>query len=269
MRFLPRERTAHPVTWEAVAAELRAAGEELAFLGAAQDGDAFTPLSEADALIKSSPEAFLLGVLFTQGVPAERAWAGPYLLRERLGHLDLARLATETEAVARAFAQPPALHRFVKTLPRWVSAAAARLIEQYGGSASTIWPDGERASEVTRRLLEFSGVGEKKAVMAVEILTRHFGVALEGLDCGSVAYDIHVRRVFLRSGLVDADTPEAVREAARAACPETPGLLDLPAWQIGRTWCRPREPRCGECRLAAVCPRLVEHSPTGVGARRR
>ncbi len=257
------------MTREAVAAELRAAGEELAALGAAQDGDAFTPLQQADALIKSSPEAFLLGVLFTQGVPAERAWAGPYLLRERLGHLDLERLAAEREAVARAFAHPPALHRFVKTVPGWVSSAAARLIEEYGGSAAAIWPDGARVTEVTRRLLEFPGVGEKKAVMAVEILVRHFGVALEGTECGSVAYDVHVRRVFLRSGLAEADTPEAIRAAARAACPEAPGLLDLPAWQIGRAWCRPREPRCAECRLGGVCARLVQHAPTGVGARRR
>jgi hypothetical protein len=56
----------------AVARELAAYGRELAGSGAFQAGGAFTDLAAADELIKSSPEAFLLGVLFTQGIPAER-----------------------------------------------------------------------------------------------------------------------------------------------------------------------------------------------------
>lgn len=40
----------------------------------------------------------------------------------------------------------------------------------------------------------------------------------------------------------------------RALHPEFPGLLDLPTWQIGRTWCRPRDPRCSDCYMQPVCP---------------
>lgn len=86
-------------------------------LGAAQTGGAFTDVPAADAFIKTHPEAFLIGVLFTQGVPAERAWAGPHLLARRLGHFDLARMVEEPGRVAEAVAEAPALHRFVKTLP--------------------------------------------------------------------------------------------------------------------------------------------------------
>ena len=219
--------------------------------------------------MKSSPEAFLLGVLFTQGITAERAWAGPYLLRERLGTLDVAYLAEHPDEVAVAVAVAPALHRFVKTVPRWVSMAAARLLTEYGGSARAIWPDGSHVLDVTERLLAFDGIGEKKAAMAVELLVRHFGVQLVGIECGSVAYDVHVRRVFLRSGLVDVDTPDAVRAAALRACPDAPGMIDLPAWLVGRETCRPSAPRCGECRLGEVCPRHVERRVAGVGVRRR
>jgi uncharacterized HhH-GPD family protein len=250
-----------------VAAVLRAYGEELAARGAAQVGGMFTGSRAADDLIKDCPEAFLIGLLFTQGVPAERAWAGPYLLKQRLGHLDLRRLATETDAVSAAVAGPPALHRFVKTLPRWVSAAAQRLIEEYHGSAAAIWPDGTPLPEVVRRLQRFDGIGPKKAVMAAEILVRHFGVALSDTCSGSVAYDVHVRRVFLRSGLVAEDTPQAVREAAARACPEAPGTLDLATWLIGRDYCRPAAPRCHDCRLGEVCPRLVHLTVSGVGSR--
>jgi endonuclease III len=121
---------------------------------------------------------------------------------------------------------------------------------------------------VTERLSAFDGIGRKKAVMAVEILTRYFGMELAGRECGQVAYDVQVRRVFLRAGLVDRDSVGEIEAAAAAACPEAPGTLDLAAWLIGRQTCRPRRPTCDECRLGAVCPRLVERNVTGVGARR-
>jgi uncharacterized HhH-GPD family protein len=264
-----RGRNGRTCSSSAVAEALRVFGEELDSADAAQMGDSFTDIGAADALIKSSPEAFLLGVLFTQGVPAERAWAGPWHLLERLGHLDLDRLAVEREAVDDAICARPALHRFKHTMAGWVSDAAERLLVCYGGDASGIWAPGSSVAEVAERLSSFRGIGRKKAAMAVEILTRHFGVAMTGAQDGTVAYDVHVRRVFLRSGLVDRDTPEHVAAAARAACPEAPGTLDLPAWLVGRQWCRPKTPRCAECRLADVCPRRTWLSVEGVGVRRR
>jgi uncharacterized HhH-GPD family protein len=258
-----------PVDATGVAAVLRSFGEELASAGSAQVGAAFTDIAEADALIKSSPEAFLLGVLFTQGIPAERAWAGPWLLRERLGHLDMERLAVEREAVAEAVCRRPALHRFKHTIAGWVSDAAERVLTCYGGEADAIWSPGSSVADVGERLSTFRGIGRKKAAMACEILTRHFGVLLTGAQDGTVAYDVHVRRVFLRSGLVESDTPDAVGTAARTACPDAPGTLDLPAWLVGRQWCRPNEPRCEECRLLSACPRRTWLGVEGVGARRR
>lgn len=252
-----------------VAGLLRAYADELAANGAAQAGGSFTHLAAADEFVKRSPEAFLVGVLFTQGIPAERAWAAPYLLSCRLGHFDLRRLATERDAVAAAVAAPPALHRFIHTVPAWISSAADRLMRDFGGSAAAIWEPGTPLLEVHRRLLDFDGIGEKKAAMATELLRRYYGVPLVGVEHGSVAYDVHVRRVFLRSGLTQEDTPDAVAVAAHMACPDAPGSLDLAAWLVGREWCRPRNPRCVACRLASACPRLTERSVEGVGVRQR
>jgi uncharacterized HhH-GPD family protein len=252
-----------------VGRELASFGEELASEGVAQVGGAFTDVEAADDLVKTSPEAFLLAVLFTQGIPAERAWAGPFLLRERLGHLDLRRLAREREAVDEAVCRPPALHRFKHTMAGWISDAAARLLECYGGNAARVWDDDPTAIELMQRLARFRGIGRKKAAMALELLTRCFGVTVSELEGGTVAYDVQVRRVFLRSGLVDRDTRAEIERAAAEALPTRPGRLDLPTWLIGRQWCHPSHPLCDECRLGSVCPRLVGRSVEGVGARRR
>ncbi len=249
-----------------VARELLAYGRELEALGAAQVDGSFSGDPGADAVL-DDPNAFLIGVLFTQGIPAERAWSGPARLKERLGTLDLEYLVAHPEAVRAAIQQPPMLHRFKETVPRWVSRAATRILEVYDGDASKIWAPGVAVAEVIGRLTEFEGIGRKKAVMAAEILVRHFGVALTGREFGQVAYDIQVRRVFLRTGLADHDTPQCIEAAAQRISPASPGTLDLAAWLIGRQTCRPRNPRCEECRLGKVCPRLTSLTPQGVGVR--
>lgn len=251
----------------AVSRSIVAYGRELSDAGAAQVGGSFTDNAAADELVRADPFAFLIGVLFTQGIPAERAWAAPYLLRDRLGHLDPARIASDSAGVRRAVQKPPMLHRFKETLPGWIVSAGSMVETDYGGHAERIWVQGSHTLEVTDRLTRFPGIGRKKSVMAVEILKRHFGIDLAGDECGQVAYDVHVRRVFLRSGLVAEDTPDAVAAAARRACAESPGTLDLAAWLIGRETCRPREPRCDQCRLGSVCPRLTALDAVGVGAR--
>ncbi len=251
------------------AVALVAFGRELDEQGAAQVGGSFTCDPRANALLESDPNAFLLGLLFTQGIPAERAWAGPAALLERLGSIEPEFLARNPGPVRAAVQAPPMLHRFKETLPRWIVSAGRRIADEYGGDASRVWPAGDHVLEVTERLMRFDGIGRKKAVMGVEILVRHFGVALAGRECGQVAYDVQVRRVFLRTGIVDSDSREAMEAAAARACPESPGTLDLAAWLVGRQWCRPREPLCDRCRLGTVCPRLTGRNAAGVGVRRR
>ena len=83
----------------------------------------FTPHAEANELVRTDAFAFLTAVLFDQGVPAERAWTAPYLLRQRMGHLDPARSAGDPEGVRRAIQMQPKLHRYIKKMPRWLVGA--------------------------------------------------------------------------------------------------------------------------------------------------
>jgi uncharacterized HhH-GPD family protein len=135
----------------------------------------FTPDADANALIRDDPFAFLLAVISDMGIRAERAWALPYLLRQRLGRLSPAALIADPEAVRAAVQQEPKLHRFVNVVPAWLVQAAQIVLSQYGGDAAQLWTDEPTAIELRRRLEAFPGIGQKKAAMAVEILARDLG----------------------------------------------------------------------------------------------
>ena len=226
----------------------------------------FTPHPEANALIMDNPFAFLLAVIFDQGIPAERAWRAPYDLMRRLGHLDPARMLADPEGVRTAVAQPPVLHRYREKLPGWLVAAARIVLHDYAGDAARIWNDHPTARQLQQRLDRFPGIGQKKAAMAVEILDRDLGVSIRELDGSDIAYDVHVRRVFLRTGLAEYDDLDHMIDVARRAHPERPGAIDMPAWLIGRQWCHAGLPDCPACVLNDVCPKDIDRANAVRGA---
>jgi uncharacterized HhH-GPD family protein len=254
-----------PAEGRLVAAALLEHGRTLA---ASVGGDTvrLTPDEAANALIHDDPYAFLIAVICDQGIVAERAWAIPYELQRRLGHLDPHRMADEPEAVMAAFAASPNLHRFVRQVAGWVTQAASVVDARYAGDAAGLWDDRPSAAELRARFDAFTGIGQKKAAMAVEILERDLHVPLSDLTGSDIAYDIHVRRVFLRSGLARHDDVAEMVMAARALHPERPGELDNPAWDIGRRWCHASNPDCPRCPLVGVCPRLIERGASVKGA---
>ena len=100
-----------------------------------EDAPVHTPVPGANKLIFTDPFAFLLGVIFDQGITAERVWEAPYLLRQRLGHLSPGRMWREPGLVAAAITMPPMLHRYVEKMPTWVVEAARIVTDTYGGDA--------------------------------------------------------------------------------------------------------------------------------------
>jgi len=214
-------------------------------------------LPEADLLVDSDSFAFLVAVLADYRVRADRAWNLPYLLKQRLGHLDPQKVAEMSERdLERAMSQPTPLHRHPKMVARFIWRTARLLVQRYEGDASTIWADTPRTEDVQNRLDEFHGIGQKKASMATNILVRDFGVAVRDRRGIDVSSDVHVRRVFWRTGLAESPGTEDVVEAGRVLNPEYPGRLDLPAWTVGRRYCRPMNPDCPYCPLDPVCPKL-------------
>lgn len=217
----------------------------------------FTQDQVANELIYTDPFAFLLAVIFDQGVVSERAWEAPNQLKLRIGHLDPARIAADPEPTIAAVRRPPALHRYVGKMPGWIVAAAKQVQDEHGGDAGSLWSDRPTARQLQRRLEAFKGIGQKKAAMAVEILERDLKTPIRDMKGSDVAYDVHIRRVFLRTGLADRDDLDHMVAVARELHPMRPGAFDAATWRIGRDWCRPGTPNCDPCPLAEVCPRLI------------
>ncbi|MEM0964008.1 MAG: hypothetical protein AAGK21_15885 [Bacteroidota bacterium] len=118
---------------------------------------------DVDQYLRDEPAAILLGLLYDQRVLAETAFAGPYKLRQRLGHLDLQRIAEmDHEALAEVFTESPAVHRFTNKMVDTTQAVSKVVAEDYGNDASRIWAEGDNAT-VEKRVKALPGFGPQKA----------------------------------------------------------------------------------------------------------
>jgi len=231
----------------------------VALLQAGRVPTKFTGSPEADALLNDMerfPHAFVLACVTDRQMKAEVAWRIPYELSQRLGGFSFGLLQGVSLARLRdVFSQPSPLHRFPDVMSENVYEAIQLIGGRYHGKAASIWEGRPPSAEVVLRFLGFHGVGPKIATMATNILARDFKVEFSDYYSIDVSADVHLRRVFTRLGLIsDGASVEEVIYRARALHPAFPGLMDLPAWEIGRTWCRPTNPRCDECYMLEACP---------------
>ncbi len=143
----------------------------------------------ADNLLSRDPLALLLGMLLDQQIPMEKAFRGPAVLQERLGHLDARRIAAaEPEAFAAVMAQPPAVHRFPGSMARRVQELCTALVERYDGRAEAVWEDVQDGGELLRRLQALPGFGKQKAQIFLALLGKQRGVTPPGWREAAGAY---------------------------------------------------------------------------------
>lgn len=190
--------------------------------------------AERDFVMRDS-NAFLFGLIADQSVKAETAWSLPYKLAQRLGHFSMQKIAKESssEEIGTLLRTKPALHRYPGNMGRYLWSAAERLTSEYDGCAENIWGN-VTAMEIVERLEAFSGISHKKASLACLLLWRDLGVEISDKENIDIAYDVHIRRIFLRAGFCEKDTLKDVTEAARRLNPKFPGYLTSPFWALGR-----------------------------------
>ena len=140
----------------------------------------FTESDEANELIASDPMALLIGFALDQQVSVQKAFSGPYVLRERLGTLDAGALATAD--LEPLFRERPAIHRFPGAMAKRVSELAVHVRDRYDGDAGRVWTDAAGTDALRANLEALPGFGEMKVKALGAVLAKRFGVAAaEGL----------------------------------------------------------------------------------------
>jgi uncharacterized HhH-GPD family protein len=143
----------------------------------------FTGRDEADALLAENPLALLIGFVLDQQVPLQKAFAGPYELRRRIGILDAAVIAgMDPGELEEAFRTKPALHRFPGNMARRTQELCATIVDDYDGDASRVWTEARDGVDLERRLLALPGIGEMKARTLIAVLGKRFGVRPPGWE---------------------------------------------------------------------------------------
>jgi uncharacterized HhH-GPD family protein len=166
---------------------------------------------EADRLLSADPLALLLGMLYDQQFPMERAFAGPYVLAQRLGitSLDATALAAlDPETLTAAMATTPVVHRYPKAMAERTQAVCRVLVASYDGSAAALWNTAPTGAELLKRLNALPGFGKQKAQIFVALLGKQLGVRPPGWEeaAGAYAEDGSFRSV------ADVTGPEALEK---------------------------------------------------------
>lgn len=126
---------------------------------------------------------------------------------------------------------------FYKTKARNILGICRDLIGRFGG----------RVPDDIDALLTLKGVGRKTANLVVTI----------GYGKPGICVDTHVHRITNRWGYVKTKTPEKTETALRKKLPPDYWIeLNDLLVAYGQNICTPLSPRCGQCRLTAVCARV-------------
>ncbi len=134
----------------------------------------FTESDDANALIATDPFALLVGFVLDQQVSVQKAFSGPYVLRERLGALD-----PETVAAADlepVFRERPAIHRFPGAMATRVHELAVHVRDRWDGEAARIWTDAADGAELRDNLAALPGFGDMKVKALGAVLAKRFGI---------------------------------------------------------------------------------------------
>jgi len=134
----------------------------------------FTDDPKACELLAQDPFALLVGFAIDQQVTVQKAFAGPYVLKQRVGTLDPKKLAKLD--LQEAFSTTPAIHRFPGSMAQRVQELANVVATEYGGDASRIWRDASDGRELKKRIGALPGFGEMKIKSLGAVLAKQFGV---------------------------------------------------------------------------------------------
>lgn len=208
--------------------------------------------------LENYPHAFVLACIMDRQMTAERAWSIPYEIKNVIGTFDINDLKDISLKEYKSIFNNNKLHRYNDSMAVVFYNAVHKIVDEYNGDASNIWKDNPSSATVVSRFLDFDGVGVKIATMATNILSRVFKIKLSDYYSIDISPDVHVKRVFKRMGLVkDINNVDKIIYKAKSISPEFPGILDLTCWKLGKSVCRPNNPKCDVCLFKEECPKII------------
>jgi len=127
---------------------------------------------------------------------------------------------------------------FFNNKTKSLQAMSQKLIDNFKGEVPSTMDE----------LLTLNGVARKTANV---VLGNAFGIA------SGVVVDTHVSRLSQRLGLTENTTPEKIEKDLSQLVPKKHWVM-FPHWLIthGRKICNARKPKCNECVLDDICPKI-------------
>lgn len=127
---------------------------------------------------------------------------------------------------------------FFNNKTKSIQGAAQKLVDNFKGEVPRTMDE----------LLTLNGVARKTANV---VLGNAFGIA------SGVVVDTHVSRLSQRLGLTEEKTPEKIEKDLSELVPRKHWVM-FPHWLIthGRKICNARKPKCAECVLENICPKI-------------
>jgi len=126
---------------------------------------------------------------------------------------------------------------FYKTKAKQLVQVAQLIVERFGG----------KVPRTREELMELPGVGRKTANL---VLSVAFGVP-------AICVDTHVHRISNRLGWVKTDTPGDTEDALMKLLPQSEwAAINRLIVNHGQQICHPTSPRCSECIIADLCPKV-------------
>ena len=127
---------------------------------------------------------------------------------------------------------------FFRNKAKNIRGACEKITKDFGGEIPRTMDE----------LLTLNGVARKTANV---VLGNAFGIA------SGVVVDTHVSRLSQRLGLTAATVPEKIEKDLQNLVPEKNWIM-FPHWLIshGRKICQARKPKCDECTLNDICPKI-------------
>ncbi len=214
-----------------------------------------------------SPEQVAQRLRVEFGVPARRRRSAFWTL---IGTI----LSQQTSAANTRAALERLRQRFPN--PRQLAEASVAEIEQQIRPAGLARQRAQRIKLVVEQLaqrdrsLRLGFLRRMSDEEAMEFLLRLPGVGPKTAACvllfalGRQVFpvDVHILRIAKRLGWLPAGAgaEDAHEVLGKFIPPELRHELHINLIALGRTYCRPRWPRCGECPLSDICPRLLDGS---------